>query len=187
MVAYGILLLPLIRTLKDEISDVNQPWYADNSGAGGSFTGLGKYFEKLQEKGLGRGYFPEPSKFILVVQEHNKEAAKITFKDIGFTIVTGTRCLRGFIGSAEDQSDWVQSKTSDWASAIHELSLVVACYPEATYAGLQKSLQQEWQFLQWATGGLGAEFKEIEVTLSTKFLPALFGFTVTDVTLRHDS
>jgi hypothetical protein len=85
IVAFGILLLPLIRTLKDEVPNVNQPWYADNLGMGRSFAGIHKYFEKLQEKGPGWGYFPEPSKSILVVQEHNKAAAKIAFQDLGFT------------------------------------------------------------------------------------------------------
>jgi hypothetical protein len=42
-------------------------------------------------------------------------------------------------------------------------------------AGLQKSLQAEWQFLQQVTDGLGNEFLEIEKTLSQEFLPALFG------------
>jgi hypothetical protein len=67
MVAYGILLLPLIRTLKAEIPEVGQPWYADDAGAGGAFKGIRQYFEKLQEKGPRRGYFPEPSKSILIV------------------------------------------------------------------------------------------------------------------------
>jgi hypothetical protein len=49
-------------------------------------------------------------------------------KDIGFTIlVTGTRFPGGFIGLTEDESDWVQSKMSDWASAIHER--LVFCHP----------------------------------------------------------
>jgi hypothetical protein len=56
-------------------------------------VGICKYFEKLQEKGPGRGFFPEPSKSILVVQEHNKAAAKIAFQDLGFTIVTGKSFL----------------------------------------------------------------------------------------------
>ncbi len=38
MVAYGIMLLPLIRSLKEEIPDVDQPWYANDAGAGGTFT-----------------------------------------------------------------------------------------------------------------------------------------------------
>jgi hypothetical protein len=181
----AILLLPLIRALKDELPDVNQPWYADDAGAGGKFAGISSYFEKLQEKGPRRGYFPEPSKSILVVQEHNKAAAEIAFKDLGFTIVTGTRYLGGFIRSADDQSDWVNSKTTDWSKAVGELSQVAARFPQSAYAGLQKSLQQEWQFLQRVTDGLGEEFRGIEEALSTKFLPALFGVAETDGTLRQ--
>jgi hypothetical protein len=47
----GILLLLLIQFIKDELPEVDQPWYADNTGAGGSFTeGIQQYFEKLQGK-----------------------------------------------------------------------------------------------------------------------------------------
>ena len=62
---------PLIRILKTAVvSDVHQPWYADNDGAGGHFHRIKRYFEKLQEYGPPQGYFPEPSKSILIVQEH---------------------------------------------------------------------------------------------------------------------
>jgi hypothetical protein len=40
---------------------------------------------------------------------------------------------------------------------------------------LQKSLQQEWQFLQRVTDGLGNKFLEIKQRLSMEFLPAFFG------------
>jgi hypothetical protein len=119
------------------------------------------------------------------MQEHNKAAAEITFKDLGFTIITQTRYLGGFIGFAKDQSDWVNSKTSDWSKAVGELSPVAARFPQSAYAGLQKSLQQEWQFLQRVTDGLGKEFRGIEEALSTKFLPALFGVAETNKTLRQ--
>ena len=33
MVAYGIGILPLIKNLKAEFTDVTQPWYADDAGA----------------------------------------------------------------------------------------------------------------------------------------------------------
>jgi hypothetical protein len=120
MVAYGILLLPLIRTLKDEIPEVDQPWYADNAGAGGTFKGRWQYFEKLQEKGPRQGYFPEPSKSILIVQEHNKEAAEEYFKDFGFFVITGSRYHGGFIGEAPNQLSWIQEKTEDWVAFMRE-------------------------------------------------------------------
>jgi hypothetical protein len=66
MVAYGLMLLPLIKLLKKEHPDVSQPWYADDTGAGGSFTAIRKQFESLWKLGPARGYFPEASKSIMV-------------------------------------------------------------------------------------------------------------------------
>jgi hypothetical protein len=125
--AYGILLLPLI--LKDEVPDINQSWYADDAGAGGSFNSIQRYFEKLQEEWPRQGYFLEPSKSILIVQPHNKVAAKIVFKDLSFTDITGTHYLGGFLGAPVDQLAWIQEKTASWVEAIKELALVAERYP----------------------------------------------------------
>ena len=38
IVAYGIGILSLIKNLKAEFPGVAQPWYADDSGALGTFT-----------------------------------------------------------------------------------------------------------------------------------------------------
>ena len=47
MIMYRIFILPLIPNLKQEISDVTQPWYDDNAGALGMFTRLETYFDSL--------------------------------------------------------------------------------------------------------------------------------------------
>jgi hypothetical protein len=108
-VAYGILLLPLTRLLKEVYPAVDQPWYryADDTGAGAEFDGIQSYFERLQTEGPKFGYYPEPSKSIIVVKEHNRRAAEIYFADLGFTVVTGYRYLGGFIGEAHEQQDWI--------------------------------------------------------------------------------
>ncbi len=175
MVMYGLGLLPLIRILKTEVPDLHQPWYADDAGAGGHFQNIRLYFKKLQEYGPPRGYFPEPSKSILIVQEHNKEKAEAYFNDFGFEVVTGGRYLGGFIGKKAAQRKWVEGKDQDWADGALELSKIVGRHPQAAYAGLQKSLQQEWQFLQRVTSGLSDEFAVVEKALAEKFLPSLFG------------
>jgi hypothetical protein len=58
---------------------------------------------------------------------------------------------------------------------VLELSKVVGRHPQAAHAGLQKSLQQEWQFLQRVTNGLSDELEVVEEALAKKFLPSLFG------------
>ncbi len=82
------------------------------------------------------------------MEEHNEEKAEAYFKDSDWKVVTGCRHLGGFIGDKAEQREWVEEKAQTWADGVLELSKVVGRYPQAAYAGLQKSLQQEWQFLQ---------------------------------------
>ena len=67
MITYGIGVLPLIRDPKKDHPRVTQPWYADDAGTGGKFGDVMAHFRDLQLRGPARGYFPEPSKSILVV------------------------------------------------------------------------------------------------------------------------
>ncbi len=52
---------------------------------------------------------------------------------------------------------------------------IAISHPQSAYSGLQKSLQQEWQFVQRVKEGVGEEFTAIEEAISNTFLPALFG------------
>ena len=47
MIAYGIGILPLIKNLKQEVTDVTQTWYADAAGDLGTFARLETYFDSL--------------------------------------------------------------------------------------------------------------------------------------------
>jgi hypothetical protein len=102
MFIYSIGLLPLIRQLKPEFPEVQQPWYADDVGAGGKFEAIRCQFVRLKEIRPNFGYYPESSKSILIVPQHNYDAALDYFSDLTFTVTTGLRYLGGFIG--EDNS-----------------------------------------------------------------------------------
>jgi hypothetical protein len=65
---------------------------------------------------------------------------------------------------------------------VTELASVAPKYPQTAYSGLQKSLQQEWQFVQRVATGIGTEFKEVERALAKTFLLALFGDSYDDDT-----
>jgi hypothetical protein len=108
-----------------------------------------------------------------VVREANLAAAQVAFQDLGFKITTGSRYLGRFIGEAAPQEEWVRGKTNARASAVTTLAKVCKRYPQLAYAGLQKSLQQEWQFLQPVTDGISTEFESVESSLKEDFLPAL--------------
>jgi hypothetical protein len=174
MVGYGVGVLPLIRRLKEEFPHMKQPWYADDAGAGADFADIFAFFERLKEIGPLYGYYPEASKSILVVRPQNLEAAKEHFASQQFRITTGERYLGGYIGAREDQDAWIEGKATSWTAAVKELAKVAVRFPQSAYAGLQKSLQQEWQFLQRVVPEIGDKFAGVERAISDDFLPALF-------------
>jgi hypothetical protein len=80
-----------------------------------------------------------------------------------------------FIGEDEALNEWLGEKTKFWTEAVTDPTSVTQAFPQAAYSGLQKILQQEWQFVQRVTKGIGPEFASIRKTLAKTFLPALFG------------
>ena len=111
MFVYGIGLLPLIRTLKKSFPELDQTWYADDACSGGKFDSIKLHFRKLQEIGPLYGYYPEPSKSILIVSQKNLLAAQAAFKDFEFTITTGNRYLGGYIGEKDSLVLWLGKKS----------------------------------------------------------------------------
>ena len=61
-----------------------------------------------------------------------------------------------------------------WAEYVDTLAGVSRKHLQSTYAGLQKSLRQEWAFMQRVTLGIGNAFSPVEKALQETFLPALF-------------
>jgi hypothetical protein len=83
--------------------------------------------------------------------------------------------LGGFIGDNIALWSWLREKTKNWEEAVADLAKVTPNFPQTAYTGLQKSLQQEWQFVQRVTKGIGPEFRDVELILAKTFLPNLFG------------
>ena len=61
-----------------------------------------------------------------------------------------------------------------WKLSVSVLEGVAHKHPQSDYAGLQKSLQQEWDFVQRVTPGVGAEYGPVKEALREVFLLALF-------------
>ena len=86
----------------------------------------------------------------------------------------GSLYLAPFIGEDDALRNWLRAKTKIWEEAVVDLASTAPSFPQAAYYGLQKSLQQEWQFVQRLTKDVGSEFKPVELTLFGTFLPTLF-------------
>ena len=89
-------------------------------------------------------------------------------------MVTGHWYLGGFLGDVLAEKEWLGNKIQGWKDSVAILAGVALKHPQSAYAGLQKSLQQEWDFVQRVTPGVGAAFDPVEEALQEVFVPALF-------------
>ena len=63
------------------------------------------------------------------------------------------------------EKEWLGKKVEGWNESIATLAGVALKHPQSAYAGMQKSLQQEWAFVQRVTPGVGAAFGPVEEAL----------------------
>ena len=131
MIAYGVGVIPLIRELRGAHPRVTQPWYADDAGAGGKFPNIMEHLRDLQARRPARGYYPEPTKSILVVAPGNVARAEEQFWGMGVRVVTGHRYLRGYIGDKEEEGRWLTVKIKGWTESVDILAEVSRKHPQS--------------------------------------------------------
>ena len=103
------------------------------------------------KRGLDRGYFPEPAKYLFISDiPGQEEAAKREFSKEGLCLnfVSGSRYLGAYLGLPEELYAWVKPQVEAWAQRVRVLAKIAQRYPQSAYAGLGMSLQIEWQYLQ---------------------------------------
>ena len=61
---------------------------------------------------------------------------------------------------------------------------MVQRHPQTAYAGLQKSLQQDWSFVQRVTLDIGNAFQAVEDELRETLLPVLFQGVTSQISRR---
>ena len=68
----------------------------------------------------------------------------------------------------------MSDKVTGWAESVETLARVSCKHLQSAYAGLQKSLEQEWAFVHQVTTGIGDAFGPVEKSLRETFMPELF-------------
>ena len=173
MVLYGLTLTPLAASLRKAVPSVVQPWYADDAAMAGPLEDVAAAMRLLQAQGPARGYYPEPDKSVLISDLDPTHPGLAVLSEFNFRYAAGHRYVGGFIGSAEAQRQWLAPQIQKWAQGVESLARVATRFPQTAYAGLVKSLQSEWQYLQRVSPGVALSFAPVEAAITSIFLPAL--------------
>ena len=78
------------------------------------------------------------------------------------------------VSSRAAEDSWLAEKVQEWMESAKYLLGVAHNHPQSAYAGLHKSFQQEWAFVQRVTPGIGNAFGPVEQALQESFIPDLF-------------
>ena len=153
MAMYALALVPLSKHLQPLCKQV---WYADDATGCDKLEKLKHWFDVLLEYGPRYGYYPKPSKCILVVKVDKYEEAKKIFKrsglhvqlvgskDTGIEInCEGTHHLGAAVGNTEFKKNYVKRKVDNWILAVKKAE-VAATQPHAACAAFTQSLQGQW-------------------------------------------
>ena len=91
--------------------------------------------------------------------------AEELFCGMGIKIVTGSRYPGGFVSNRETKDIRLEEKVQGMTELVKTLSGVARKHLQSAYAGLQKSLQQEWAFVQRVTSRVSNSFGPVETAL----------------------
>jgi len=166
MAMYAMALVPLLRFLHPLCSQV---WYADDA------TGCDTFENMLQIHGPKFGYFPKPSKCILIVKPERLSKANEIFKgsdvevkaegakDSGIEInTTGTRHLGAAVGTEKFKAEYVNTKIDGWIFALKKLSAIATSQPHAAFAAFTQCMQSQWTFLSRSMPEISPLFVRLE-------------------------
>ena len=96
------------------------------------------------------------------------------FHGMGIKIITWSHYLGGLVGNRKTENIWMAEKVQGWIEFVKTLLGVACKHSQYDYGGLQKSLQQEWAFVQQFTPNTGDSFVLVEQVLRDIFITALY-------------
>ena len=130
---------------------------------------LALWLEKVCHEGPTNGYFPEPSKSILIVKEEFHATAKELFQHQGLTIVSGHRYLGGFVGDQTELAKYVRSRVIKWSSQINAVTQAAASFPHEAFSAISRSNQSKWSFLTRVVPDAGQFLGDLEEAVRNNF------------------
>ena len=104
MPMYALAIIPLIRNLKDSVSDINRVWYVDDASGAGMITRLREWWDQLNSFGPKYGYCTNACKTWLVTKNCLSTATE-AFANTGVKVTSESR---PYLGAALDTEEYIQ-------------------------------------------------------------------------------
>ena len=129
--------------------------------------------------GPAKRYFSGPTKSVFVEPPADHAKSSDILQEFKFDYGDGHHYIgtTSFISTITAKVDWLQRQINKWVKSICLFSGAAWDYLQAAFAGLTKSLQLEWAYLQCVVLEVAEAFftPPVEYALAEEFLHNLFG------------
>ena len=168
----------------EEVCGVKQLCAGTAAGIEGAIHSLNELFEENKHSGWGvlliengpkYGYYPEPSKSVLVVGEEFRSRAEEIFQGTGIKVVFSQRLLGGVIGDEKGKKDYIDSQVKEDLMCLTDIA---STQPQAALIAFTKSIQTKWAYVQRVISDCQSMFSELEKLICEQFLLTILGSDV---------
>jgi hypothetical protein len=179
---YAIGMVPLLDSVKYEITNCKQVAYADDNSGSGKIEQVKEWWESIQENGPKYGYLPEPSKSWLITKPQHEEKARQAFRDSAVKITTeGHKQLGASLGSEDYKQTFVKDKVKEWVSEVNELSEIAKTVPHSAYSAFVQGLRHRWTSIMRTIPDISDLLEPLEKAIRENLIPAICGKKVNDI------
>ena len=149
MAIYGIALAPLLKHLATCYSerDPKMVALADDLTSAERLSKLCSWWKIFLDVGPKYGYFPKPSKTILIVKPKYQSKAVEVFNNTNIKITSfGERHLGPVIGSELYRKEYIEEIVSKWRDELLLLSKIAVMQFHAAYSTYMHGFESKWNF-----------------------------------------
>ncbi len=176
MPMYALATIPLITKLKQQVPEVNQVWYADDSAGSGEISRLRAWWDHINNYGPKFGYFTNTNKTWLLTKTDHYSKAVTAFAGTGVKITTEGRPYLGVpLGTDDYIETFLATKVELWTEELNLLATIARTQPHAAHAAFTHGMASKWVYLSRTLQGISSSLIPIEQTIRTKLIPSLTG------------
>jgi hypothetical protein len=186
MATYALGLTPMLNDLSIIDSRTKHVAFADDLTGAGKLNEIITWWEHLAVEGPKYGYFPKPSKSILIVKEEFKNEAQNIFGHTQIKITTaGARHLGAVLGEKNFKDGYIKEAVESWTRQLEILSKIAELQPQAAYSAYIKGFKNKFTYFMRTIPNINEFMQPIEDILMTSFIPAISGGHMCSVTERE--
>ena len=178
MAVYGIGLTPLLNyllTMYPE-KDPKIVAFADDLSSAGKISKLYSWWKDLLEMGPKFGYFPKPSKTVLIVKPEFQRIATEVFENTNIKVtISGERHLGAVIGSEIYRRKYVEEMINKWKEELLLLSKIAEIQPQAAYSAYIHGFKSKYNYFNRTIPTMHNHLNVLEDVLRNHFIPAIIG------------